>query len=126
MKVIEISMVENAYSNSTTPVGALVIFNAIKDGRWKNQVSPIRGPYAAELKRTGSHEKAKKAVEHLKKNLPGVMWSGTFRNRRQPVKDKLIRHSGLLCGDIDVDALAGKDLNEVRANLQTSPYMLAV
>src|SRR5262249_9141174 len=46
--------------------------------------------------------------------------SGTFSRRRN---EYLRQHSGLLCADID--ALDGNDLNEVRAKLQTSPYVVA-
>ena len=81
MKTISVSMVENAYSTSTSTVDAFAIFNAIKQGRWREEVARIRRLYNDTLKRTGSDEKAKKAVEHLKKNLPGVMWSGTFSRR---------------------------------------------
>ena len=123
MKMINISMVENAFSTSTRTTDALAIINNIKQGRWREPVARIRRLYADELKRTGSHEEAKKAVDHLKKNLPGVMWSGTFSRRG---KEYLLQHSGLFCGDIDADALGGKDLKEVRAKLRTSPYVVAV
>jgi putative DNA primase/helicase len=116
-------MVENAFSTRPTPVRLLVILQAIKQGRWREQVARIRHLYNSELKRTGSHEKAKKAVEHLKKNLPGVMWSGTFSQRGN---EYLLQYSSLFCADIDVDALGGMDLKEVRAKLQTSPYVVAV
>ena len=116
-------MVKDAYSTSTSTADALAIFNAIKNGRYREQVARIRRLYTAELKRTGSHEKAKKVVEFLKKALPGVMWSGTFSQRG---KEHLLQYSGLFGGDTDVDALDGKDLNEVRAQLQTSPHVFAV
>ena len=122
---VNISMVSDAFSTSTRTADVLAIFNAIKNGRYREQCAQIRRIYKDTLKRTGSHEEAKKAVEHRKKQLPGVIWSGTFRDRVQPVKDKLIQHSGLFCADIDVDALAGKDRNEVRAKLRASPHVLA-
>ena len=123
---IQISLVSGAHSTITTPVALLVILQAIKQGRWREPVTRIRHRYNETLKKTGSHEKARQAVEHLKKNLQGMMVSGTFRNRQQPVKDKLITHSGSLCADMDVDALDGKDPKEIRATLQTSPYVEAV
>jgi len=126
MKDVHVSMVSAANSTSTRTVPLLAILQHIKGGRWRQEVGRIRHLYNSELKRTDSHKEAKKAVEHLKKNLPGVMWSGTFRNREKPVPDKLITHSGRLCGDIDADALDGKDRQEIKTKLQTSPYAEAV
>ena len=123
MKDINVSMFENCVSTLGRPVDALAIFNAIKKGRWREEVGRIRRLYSETLKRTGSHDKAKKAVEHLKKNLPAVTWSGKFSRRGN---EYLLQHSGLCGADADVDALAGKDLNEVRAKLQTSPHVFAV
>src|SRR6516165_1617482 len=119
---IEISMFANCVSKLGRTVDALAIINAIKQGRWREQVARIRHLYNSEPKRTGSHEKAKKAVEHLKKNLPGVTWSGTFSRRGN---EYLLQHSGLLPADLDMDALDGKDLKEVRAKLRTSPHVFA-
>jgi hypothetical protein len=116
-------MVSDAFSTSTRTVDALAIIKAIKiEGRWREEIGRIRRIYDAELKRTDSHEKAKKAVKHLKEALLGVLWSGIFSRRGN---EYLLQHSGLFCADLDVDALAGKDLNEVRAKLQTSPYVFA-
>jgi len=119
---IQISMVETAYSVVTRTVGVLVTLQYIKQGRWRERVAPIRRVYNSELKKTASHEEAKKAVEHLKKNLPGVTWSGTFSRRS---KEYLLKYSGLIPADIDADALAlaGKNLNEARAKLRTSAYL---
>jgi len=123
MKDINVSMFENCVSTLGRPVDALAIFNAIKKGRWREEVGRIRRLYSETLKRTGSHDKAKKAVEHLKKNLPGVTWSGKFSRRGN---EYLLQHSGLFGGDIDADALGGKDPKEVRAKLRTSLYVVAV
>jgi hypothetical protein len=119
---IVISMVEDAYSTATRRVSVQAIINAVKRGRWQQSVERIRYVYQETLKKTGSHEEARKSVEQKKKALPGVTWSGTFSRRG---KEYLLKHSGLFCGDIDVDALAGKDLREVRAKLQTSPHVVA-
>jgi hypothetical protein len=51
-----------------------------------------------------------------------MMFAGIFSQRG---KEYLLQHSGLFSADLDVDALDGKDLKEVRAKLQTSPYVLA-
>jgi len=60
--------------------------NAIKYGKWKNQVEPIR------------QEKNKQKRDQLKRSLPGVTISGTFSAREE---QSLVEHSGFLCVDID-------------------------
>jgi hypothetical protein len=65
----------------------------------------------------------KKAVDSLKKKLPGVMWSGQFLNRKKPVAEKLLKHSGLLCADLDD---LGERLLDTRTKLVTSPHLLAL
>lgn len=60
--------------------------NAVKYGKWKNQVEPIR------------QEKDKAKRDQLKKSLPGVTISGTFSAREE---ESLVEHSGFLCVDID-------------------------
>lgn len=60
--------------------------NAVKYGKWKNQVEPIR------------QEKDKAKRDQLKKSLPGVTISGTFSAREE---QSLVEHSGFLCVDID-------------------------
>jgi hypothetical protein len=62
----------------------------------------------------------KKVVAELKKQLPGVLWSGTFTQR---ANDKQETHSGLICADLD--SLNG-DLREVSEKLRQSPYSYAV
>jgi hypothetical protein len=121
--IIIISMVEDVSSTATRQVSVQGIINAVKRGRWRQTVERIRHVYQETLKKTGSHQEAKKAVDQKKKPLPGVTWSGTFSRRG---KEYLLQYSGLFCADIDMDALTGKDLKEVRAKLQTSPYVLAV
>jgi len=63
---INISMVSDAFSTSTHSVNALSIINAIKQGRWREEVARIRRLYNDTLTKTGSHEKARDAVEDLK------------------------------------------------------------
>jgi hypothetical protein len=79
--------------------------------------------YQETLRKTGSHEEAKKAVDQKKKAFPGVTWSGTFRNRERPVPDKLIAHSGLLCADLDQ---LGAKLWDAREKLLKSSYLWAL
>ena len=57
MKDILVSMVRDAVSVVTRTVGALVILQYIKQGRWREEVGRIRRIYNDTLKRTGLHEK---------------------------------------------------------------------
>ena len=58
----------------------------IKNGDSKEKVSAIR------------NEKEKQKRQELKKNLPSICFSGTFRERSAK---KIIKHSGLVCLDFD-------------------------
>ena len=58
----------------------------IKNGDSKEKVSSIR------------NEKEKQKRQELKKNLPSICFSGTFRERSAK---KIIKHSGLVCLDFD-------------------------
>src|SRR5262249_15955872 len=77
----------------------------------------IRDRFKAEFAISGDYKKAKLAVDALKKQLPGVTFSGTFSHR---AGDKLRQHSGLLPADLDS---LGEDLANVRAKLLTSPHL---
>src|SRR5215472_17827374 len=97
---IIISMVDDACSTATRQVRGQAIINGVKQGKWQQVVERIRHVYQEILTKTGSRKAAKQALDRKKKALPGVMWSGTFRNRSQPTSDKFITHSGLLCADL--------------------------
>lgn len=114
---IMVSMVADATSTETTHISFDSLRVAIKHGRWKPEVEEIRRRYQDTLRKTASHEKAKRAVDALKKKLPGVLPSGTFSRRDS---ESIERHSGLLCSDID-NLNSAKD--EVRRKLSTSPYL---
>jgi hypothetical protein len=121
---VTVSVVQNATETTTRDVSASkVITDGIRDGHWRKKVEPIRTLFKSVLLEHGDYKVAKRAVDVLKKALPGVMWSGAFRNRSQPASDKLITHSGLLCADLDS---LGAKLADVRARLKTSPYLWAL
>lgn len=107
----------SALDNSTADADPLEILAGIKSGKWRRPVERIRAEYAKAL--TEGRD-PKKAVDRMKKALPGVIWSGRYSKRN---KDCLLQHSGLLCGDID--HLDGQ-VDEVRGKLLSSPYVLAV
>jgi hypothetical protein len=70
----------------------------IADVRWREQVEAICKLYAETLAATGDHKAAKKAVDPLKKKLPGIMFAGTFKQRGNA---HLETYSRLFCADLD-------------------------
>jgi Protein of unknown function (DUF3987)/BT4734-like, N-terminal domain len=119
---IKISMVKCATDNETRDISVEKVFEAIRTGgkNLKSQIQQIRNRFEAEMAFTSDRKKAKLAVDPLKKQLPGVMWSGTFSQR---ANDKLMKHSGLLCADLDS---LGAHLIEIRKKLEASPHAVAV
>jgi hypothetical protein len=123
---IIVSVVQSASDTQTRELSVDKILQAIRTGgnRLKGQITQIRNRFEAELVFTqGDLRKAKHAVEELKKALPGVMWSGRFKNREQPVSEKLLDHSGLLCTDLDS---LGERLPEIRKQLEESRHVFAL
>src|SRR5258708_39679759 len=72
------------------------------------------------LAQEGAPRRAKREEGELKKQLPAVLWSGTFTRR---ANDALVAHSGLLCADLD--SLNGT-LQDVRQKLSQSPHVWAL
>jgi hypothetical protein len=103
-------------------VGIAEVLGAIRNGgvRVKPLIEKIRQTIRRELDKHGDHKKAKQAAGELKKQLSGVIWSGTFSQR---ANDKLMKHSGLLCADLDS---LGAQLVEVREKLKQSPHLFAL
>src|SRR5262249_53837057 len=83
-------------------------------------IEAIRERYASVLKETGSRKEAKKAVDSLKKQLPGVTPSGQFSRR---AGDALVQHSGIYCADLD---FLGTQIEPVRRQLRSSMHVLAL
>jgi VirE N-terminal domain. len=116
-------MVKCADDTKTRDVSVQKILNGIRTGgeRLKGQITEIRNRFEAELAITrGDLQKAKRAVEKLKKDLPAVTWSGRFSYR---ASGKLLQHSGLLCADLDS---LGPELETVRKKLKASPHLFAL
>lgn len=116
-------MVPCATDTETRDISVEKVLEAIRTGgkNLKGQITQIRNRFEAELDITGGdRKKARLAVDALKKQLPAVMWSGTFSQR---ANNALIQHSGLLVADIDS---LGERLPEVRKKLQESPYVFAL
>ena len=119
---ITISTVEKAADTATRDIDVAVVLNAIRTGgkKLKAQITQIRNRFESELDITGDLQKAKLAVDPLKKSLPGVTLSGKFSQR---ASDKLVQHSGLFCGDLDS---LGEELETVREKLKASPHLYAL
>jgi hypothetical protein len=117
-----ISWVASATETETRKLPVATVLSAIRTGgkNLKWQVTQIRNRFESEFDITGDLQKAKDAVEELKKSLPGVTWSGRFSYR---ASDKLLKHSGLLCADLDS---LGAELVEVRKKLEASPHAAVV
>lgn len=76
------SATSSEISGTTTP--AQVIAD-IRGGKWQTQVAALR-------------QANKATADNIKRQLPAVLWSGTFAKR---AKAGLLKHSGLICADID-------------------------
>lgn len=76
------SATHNRITGSTTPAQA---FADIQTGKWSKHIAALRSA-------TGDTR------TKLKKKLPAFLWSGTFSHR---ANNGLIKHSGLICADID-------------------------
>jgi uncharacterized SAM-dependent methyltransferase len=92
-------MVKCATDTETRDISVEKVLEGIRTGgkRLKGQIEQIRNKFEAELDITGDLQKAKRVIDPLKKQLPGVTWSGRFSYR---ASDKLLQHSGLLGADL--------------------------
>jgi hypothetical protein len=104
---------------SDVPVSDAI--QAIKTGRFQREVQEIRSRFARALARTdGDREAAKKAVEGLKKRLPGATFSGIFGIR---ANKHLKNHSGLVCADLDY---LGNKIEAVRSALVADEHLFGI
>jgi hypothetical protein len=88
------------------------ILQAIKNGKWKGVVLPVR-----ELKQNGT----KKEVDEAKKLLPAVTWSGIFEDRR--LDDNMIVYNKLIV--IDIDKITNTRLKRLKIELKSNPFVYA-
>jgi hypothetical protein len=119
-----VSCVGSAKDTKTQNYHAKQIIESIREDshfKLREPIEDIRSTFWSVLATSGNNRKAaKEAVAEKKKKLPGVLWSGTFSQRK---KDALLQHSGLLCADLDE---LDDQLNEVRAKLLKSPHLWAL
>lgn len=101
---IEVSMVQNAWDTTTTTTSLKEIFEAIRNGKWRAEITKIRETYQNTLKKAldagdaNPAAKAKAAVDELKRRLPGVLFSGVFSKR---ANDAILDYPGIICVDAD-------------------------
>jgi hypothetical protein len=121
---IAVSCVTSAKHTKTQTYHAKEIIESIRNDKHfklREPIKTIRKTFHNILGSAPSSRKAaKEAVAAEKKRLPGVLWSGTFSERK---KDALLQHSGLLCADLDE---LGDQLAAVRAKLRESPHVWAL
>ena len=104
---MDISIFKNIYQNDNGEIISIEQFiNEIKLGKWKETIYSIQ------------NEKNKEKRNDLKKQIPYVTISGTFSRRR---KTDLIKHSGVIC--IDIDEL--DDIDKSFQQLKNDPFVFA-
>ncbi len=106
----QISFITQATDTVTRTHSFRDALSGIRTGRWAKQVNPVQVAYASG---------GKKAADAPKKHLPGFLFSGTFTQRSSAA---LIRHSGLICADLDE---LGQRLGGVKEQLSGDPHVLA-
>ena len=106
-----VSMSPNALSKEVADVGVEKVLEAIRSGKYADQIEAVRVVY---------QEEGKKAARPLKANLPAILFSGRFKQR----EDTGIRqHSGILVADLDeLDC----PIPELRARLKEDPHVIFV
>jgi len=106
-----VSMSPNALSKEVADVGVEKVLEAIRSGKYADQIEAVRVVY---------QEEGKKAARPLKANLPAILFSGRFKQR----EDSGIRqHSGILVADLDeLDC----PIPELRATLKEDPHVIFV
>ena len=102
---IRVSMFEDAYKGQPVEVRLGPLLEAIRKGRWQQQIARIRPLYTSDPER----------YKVAKTSLPGFTMSGTGRNRREA-----LTHTGLL--QVDIDHLRDK-LEDVRRQVQQDPHV---
>jgi hypothetical protein len=120
---VTISLVKCATDTETRDVTLHGVLIAIRTGGklLRGQVEKIRSEFKAQVAKNGGDlQKAKLAVDPLKKALPAVTLSGKFSYR---ANDKLEQYSGLFCADAD---LLGTELEKIRDKLKQSPFVYAL
>jgi hypothetical protein len=84
---LSVSYVQNARENRTEHCDVPGIIEWIRDDspfKTRARIENIRRKFQSVMDSTGNDRAAaKKAIDELKKRLPGVMWSGTFAPKQE-------------------------------------------
>lgn len=107
----EISISPVAADASVSPIGFREALAGIRDGRWAAKVEAVRKAHQAG---------GKDASDAPKKQLPGVTFSGKFSYRSSA---KIIKHSGLICADMDK---LGDQVGAYKERFAADPHVIAV
>jgi hypothetical protein len=110
-----VAMFADAYAREAKQASLAAILEAIRTGRWREAIEPIRATYARVLAETGDTKSAKAAIEVRKKGLAAFCISGTAKSRTEPLD-----HSGLL--QVDLDGL-NSTLPAVREKMKADPHV---
>jgi hypothetical protein len=115
-----VSFLEKDYSTAVEYIPATAAVQAIKSGKWRNQIEAIRHCCANFGRRS--------VASTLKHQLPAIAFSGTLvpdppqGPRWNRVRD-LVTHSGLICADID--NLAPAQAAQARKSFAADPHCFA-
>jgi hypothetical protein len=113
-----VSSVLSATDTACQDVSLRQVIASIKtSGTIRTKIESIRVTFKSELFKHGDYNLAKRAIDDLKKQLPGITFSGTFTKR---AAGSIKAHSGLLCADLDK---LGDRLLDVREQLKQSPFL---
>jgi len=88
------------------------VLDAIKSGKWKDVVLPVR-----ELKENGTKEQ----VAEAKKLLPAVTWSGVFEDKRMDAN--IVHYNKLMV--IDIDKITKTRLKTLKKELKSNKAVYA-
>jgi VirE N-terminal domain len=125
---IVVSCVKNARDTATQDYEAKEIIESIRTDipltlrplKLASTIEGIRKTFADTLDQTRDRKAAKNAVNEAKKQLPAVLFSGTFSQRRSGC---LVQHSGFLCADLDE---LGEQLPDIWDKVKGSPHLWAM
>ncbi|MHA1166321.1 MAG: BT4734/BF3469 family protein [Candidatus Hodarchaeales archaeon] len=110
----EVNIFKNARGTSCLNVVKITsVLKAIKNGKWKDIVEPIR-----ELK---ENKAPKNDVDEAKKLLPAVAWSGVFTESR--ADDNLAVYNKLMV--VDIDNITKTRLKRLKKELVNNPMVYA-
>jgi VirE N-terminal domain/AAA domain len=104
-----LSVIGAAHLTETRDSSFRAVMDEIAGPRWKGAVDEVRAAYA---------HGGKAEADAPKKKLPGILFSGTFSQRKASA---LVHHSGLIC--VDLDGLNDR-VEALRETIVADPHTL--